>query len=382
MQVFITIIAAIFVFAVVIFIHEFGHFIFAKLFHVRVNEFALGMGPTVWKKQGKETLYSLRAFPIGGYCAMEGEDEYSEDERAFSRQKVWKRILIVIAGAVFNIILGFFLYMIITGASANVTQTTVENFTNISALQQAGVKPGDQIVKLDKTDVHIYQDIQFFMQRAKGDSITVTLKRDGKPFQKEITPVRVTETYAYAKDKITYTMKQNNQVVDSQTITDQKVLEKYQDKAGKTESSSRYMLGFTPKSEPVGFTSLIHESFYSTIFICKLVYQSLFELVTGQMPLSEMSGPIGIISGISTAASQGFLTLLWFLAMITINLGVFNLLPLPALDGGRLIFLLYEGIARKPVPPKREGLVHTIGFMLLIGLILIVSFSDIMKFFH
>lgn len=382
MHILITILAAIFVFAIVIFIHEFGHFLFAKLFHVRVNEFALGMGPTILKKQGKETLYSLRALPIGGYCAMEGEDDESEDPRAFNRQKVWKRILIVIAGAVFNVILGFLLYMIITGASAAITQPSIASFTDVSPLKEAGFTAQDKIVQLDKTKIHIYQDIEFFMQRADGKPITVTAMRHGKTITKRITPVKATESYSYFPDKIIYIMNQNGKVVDNKTITDAKVLAKYQDKAGKTDHYSRYMLGFTPQSSPLTFSSLMHESFFNTIFICKLVYQSLFELITGQMPLSDVSGPVGIISGISTAASQGFITLLWFLAMITINLGVFNLLPIPALDGGRLVFLIYEGIARKPVPPKKEGLVHTIGFMVLIGFIILVSFSDIMKFFH
>jgi len=382
MQAIITIVAAIFVFALVIFIHELGHFLFAKLFGVRVNEFAIGMGPTLLKKQGKETLYSLRAIPIGGYCAMEGENEDSEDPNAFGNKKVWQRIIIICGGAVFNVILGFMLYLMIIGATPTITTPTIHAFTTNSALGATGAQKGDEIVKLNKTEVNIYSDISFFMTRAKGNPILVTLKRGDKEIGLTITPTKVSETYQYTKDKIIYTMKQNGKVISQATITDQKTLKKVQDKIGQTEKSTRYMLGFDPANVKTSFLTLIHSAFYNTLFICKLVYTSLFELVTGQMPISQVSGPVGIIGSISTAAKYGFLTLLSFLAMITINLGVFNLLPIPALDGGRLIFLIYEGIARKPVPAKKEGLVHMIGFVLLIAFIVFVSFNDILKLFQ
>jgi len=379
MQAIITIIAAIFVFALVIFIHEFGHFLFAKLFGVRVNEFAIGMGPTLVKKQGKETLYSIRAVPIGGYCAMEGENESSDDPNAFGNKKVWQRVIIVCGGAVFNVILGFILYLIIIGVNPTITTPGIEAFTPNSALQAAGAQKGDQIVKINDTDVNIYEDISFFMTRAKGNPILVTLDRGNKEVTLTVTPTKVTETYQYMKDKVIYTMKQNGKVISTQTITDQKTLKGVTDKIGQTESASRYMLGFDPADVKTTFSSLICSAFYNTLFICKLVYTSLFELVTGQIPISQVSGPVGIIGSISTAAKYGFITLLRFLAMIKINLGVFNLLPIPALDGGRLVFLIYEGIARKPVPPKKEGLVHMIGFIVLIGFIIFVSFSDILK---
>ena len=379
MQIFITILAAVFVFAIVIFIHELGHFVFAKLFGVRVNEFAIGMGPKIIKKQGKQTLYSVRAVPFGGFCAMEGEDENSDDPNALNHKPVWQRVIIVCAGAVFNVILGFILYLIILGVNPTTTVPVVDGFTEQSQAQAAGMMEGDRIVKLDDTSVHIYNDVLFFMQRADGSPIDVTVERNGEKVVVPVTPVKVEESYEYFEDKVVYTMKQNGFQVDSQTITEG--IEAYREKAGTKETSSRYLLGFTPEKHDRSLGGLLYEAFYNTIFICKVVYVSVFELVTGQLPLSQLSGPVGIISGISEAAQTGFLTLLNFLAMITINLGIFNLLPIPALDGGRLVFLIVEAIRRKPVPPEREGLVHMIGFAVLILFIIVVSFSDIMKLF-
>ena len=269
--------------------------------------------------------------------------------------------------------------MIIIGINPTNTVPVVESFTEQSQAQAAGIMEGDRIVKLDDTSVHIYNDVLFFMQRADGSAIDVTVERNGEKVVVPVTPVKVEESYEYFEDKVVYTMKQNGFIVDTQTITEG--IEAYRDKAGTIESSSRYLLGFTPQTQERSIGGLLYEAFYNTIFICKVVYVSVFELITGQLPLSQLSGPVGIISGISEAAQSGFLTLLNFLAMITINLGIFNLLPIPALDGGRLIFLIVEAIRRKPVRPEREGLVHMIGFAILILFIIVVSFSDIMKLF-
>ena len=332
-----TAISAIIVFLVLVLVHEFGHFITAKLCGVTVHEFAIGMGPAIFKKEHKGTLYSLRLIPIGGYCAMEGEDEESDDEGSFSKKKPWKRLLILVSGALMNLILGFVL-MCIVMFSPNSNYVSVPEIGSIieeSAAEEAGLKPGDEIVKINGARVETFTEIQFELSRYKGGSVDVEYLRDGE--------------------------KNNVSVIPKQ------------DKDG------RYIIGFVAKVEKLDFGGRIYHAWHYSLFYGKAILVSLFDLVTGNVGMEAMSGPVGIVTAIGESAQMGWESLFGLAALITINLGLFNLLPLPALDGGRVLFVLAEIITRKKIPADKEGLIHAIGFAILIGLMLFATWQDIVR---
>ena len=332
-----TAISAIIVFLVLVLVHEFGHFITAKLCGVTVHEFAIGMGPAIFKKEHKGTLYSLRLIPIGGYCAMEGEDEESDDEGSFSKKKPWKRLLILVSGALMNLILGFVL-MCIVMFSPNSNYVSVPEIGSIieeSAAEEAGLKPGDEIVRINGARVETFTEIQFELSRYKGGSVDVEYLRDGE--------------------------KNNVSVIPKQ------------DKDG------RYIIGFVAKVEKLDFGGRIYHAWHYSLFYGKAILVSLFDLVTGNVGMEAMSGPVGIVTAIGESAQMGWESLFGLAALITINLGLFNLLPLPALDGGRVLFVLAEIITRKKIPADKEGLIHAIGFAILIGLMLFATWQDIVR---
>ncbi len=344
------IIFALIIFEVIILIHEFGHFIVAKKCGVRVNEFAIGMGPAILKKQKGETLYALRLFPIGGYCAMEGEDTESDDNRAFCKKSVPKRMAIVVAGIVMNLILGFVLLIIYTSLTAPITSTTVSKFESDTATYHTtGLEEGDQILKVNGMRIFTAMDISYQFQNDEDGVFDMTVKRNGEK-------------------------------VELSNVTFD------------TENESLHIDFFV---EPIEATPLtvISQSFKQSLTYSRLIYISLADLVTGKYSIRDLSGPVGIVDVIGDvidsetdeetgidwrALSEQMLSLG---AFITINIGLFNLLPLPALDGGRLIFLIIEGIRRKPVPPEKEGMVHFVGLAALMVLMVVVTVSDIVKIF-
>lgn len=336
-----TIIGAILIFSVIIFVHELGHFIAAKAFGVNVLEFAIGMGPAIWKKQGKSTLYSIRAVPMGGFCKMEGEDEDTGTDGAFSRKKPLPKIVILIAGAAMNILLGFIIVVTVTGVSAarngGIASTVVES-VNPDAQAAQFLQPGDKIVKVNNTTVHIKRDISFELSNAGGES-TVEFIRDGQRHRETFTPMQI----------------------------------KYDD------GSVGYVIGFNVAAERPGVLNVLHESVFQTVWMVKLVFVSLGMLLGGKASVSDMSGPVGVVSAMNTAAQSGWLNFLFFAAFLTVNIGIMNLLPLPALDGGRTVFALIELIFRKPVPVEKEGIVHFVGFILLIALMVFVTWNDIVR---
>lgn len=319
------IIISVLLFLVMILVHEFGHFIMAKLFKVKVNEFSVGFGPKLFKKQGKETLYTFRAIPIGGFCAMEGEDEESADERAFGNSKVWKRILIVVAGGIFNIILGLIFMLVIQAQSPAYATTTIAAFSENAASQSCGLQVNDRILSVNGYKVINATDASFAMALDEDGVMDFIVERDGE--EKTI--------------GITFDTVENDGI--TQTVLDFKVY-----------------------GEEKTFGTLMEHTFTETVSYIRLVYVSLWRLITGQSGVKDMAGPVGIASIIGQAAQAGFKesfvaglnNVLEILALITVNLGIFNLLPLPALDGGRLVFLVIEGIRRKPINPKYEGVVH------------------------
>lgn len=334
-------------FGLLVFIHELGHFVTAKLSGIRVNEFAIGMGPTLFHFGKKETRYSLRLFPIGGFCAMEGEDEHSDDKRAFNNKPIWKRILVVIMGAVMNILLGIILMMIILGQQPAFNTTTIAKFEPSSALQSAGIKTGDTFYSLDGYRIYTDRDLQFALLTANPDSVNIQM-------------VRGNQKITFPNVKLNSTSNNGKKIVS----LDFRVM---------------------PMSKNIG--TLIGKSAQDTVSIVRLVWYSLGGLITGKFGFNDLAGPVGTASVITQAAAQGlkinfmaaFNNILFVMMILTVNLGVVNLLPLPALDGGRLVFLIVEGIRRKPINPKYEGWVNAAGFALLMALMLIVTFSDVLR---
>lgn len=379
----VTAIVTIVIFLVLISFHEFGHFIMSKAVGVKVLEFAVGMGPAIFKKQGKETLYSIRIFPVGGYCKLEGDDEETDDERAFCNQKLWKRFLVIVAGAVINLILGFLIFMIMIAGQDSIVTREIAEIDTRGALYETGVQAGDEIIALNGKKIHLYNDIALYSQDFKaGDEVTVTLKSGGEKKTVTLVPRALEQRYQYQEDGVRIFDTMNGETRESFLPYQPGDQEKIADRIGKEYSSTALKIGYTPVQEDVTLFNIIPEAYHSTGFVVRLVYNALWDLIRGRGDVGDLSGPVGIVSVVDTAVkSEGknVLQILNIMALLTINLGIFNLLPLPALDGGRLFFMLIELIRRKPVPVEKEGMVHAIGLLLLLAFAVVISFNDIMK---
>ncbi len=343
------IIIAVLLFGLIISIHEFGHFFTAKLSGIRVNEFAVGMGPKLFGFTKGETDYSLRLFPIGGYCAMEGEDEESPDDKAFNNKPVWKRMIVIVAGAFMNIILGLVLMGVVVCQSNLLATNQIAAFTENSKLEAAGAEVGDYIYSVDGYRIRTETDLSFGFGTADPDSCNIVLVRDGEKIEL------------------------NNVKLDSY------------------ESSGRTAVVIDFKIYGVQKTPLriIKKSVDNTWSMMKMVILSLKGIVTGKYGLNDVSGPVGVAQAITEAASTGLETsvsdavynIMTIMALISINLGVFNLLPFPALDGGRFVFLLIEAVRKKPVPRKYEAWVNTAGMAILLAFMVVVTCKDIIGIF-
>lgn len=333
-----TILVAILFFGVIVMFHELGHFTFAKLFKVKVNEFALGMGPKLFGKKKGDTQYSVRLFPIGGFVSMEGEDEDSEDERAFNKKPCWQRIVIVVAGALVNILLGLILVAVTLTVSDGYAGTNYIHSFNVDSQQIAeynGLKSQDKVLKIDGRNVLYYTDVAYLLSRTDGKA-DMTIERDGEKL--ELTDVELNP---------------------SQVI----------------------ILGV---DKTVG--TVFKDTFKQSASICRMVWLSLFDTIMGKYSIKDVSGPVGVVDFVSDAAQESVKTsdytgLLTMMALITINIGIFNLLPVPALDGGRLLFLFIELIRRKPINQKYEAWVHGIGMVLLLLFMVAITFKDIYTLF-
>ncbi len=337
-----TILAAILIFALLIFVHEFGHFITAKLTGIRVLEFAIGMGPKLFSWSKKETTYSLRLIPIGGYCAMEGEDANSSDPRAINNKPAWQRLIVLASGAFMNILLGFVLLVVMTAQGSHVVTNRIGEVQAETAAAHGGLMPGDEILKIAGARTPIGAEVMWTTQRRGSAETEFLIRRDGQEHTISIAPWEYDGTYRY---------------------------------------------GFTLQSVENNFGETLKLSYHGTFFYSKLVLGSIVDLFRGEVAISELSGPIGIVSEIGSAVQEtaktgmeGFLSLLNLAILLTINLGIFNLLPIPALDGARIFFVLIEMIRKKPIPPEKEGMIHFIGFALLILLSVFIAAMDIMKF--
>jgi len=341
----ITIVLAVLIFALLILVHEGGHFFAAKLSGVRVLEFALGLGPAIFKKKVGETEYCLRALPFGGQCVMDGELEPSGNPRALNNASLPKRVFIIVAGVLMNFLLGYMicLFLILPGDSAVVPKIggLMDQFTGGG---EQGIQVGDEILKIDGYRVLLANDVSTGLGR--GDSAPyydILVRRDGEKLL--LTDVKI-EPQAYDVD--------GKQVM---------------------------YYGFRFSSEKINFFNAFHFAALNSVNMVRVVLLSLGDLFSGHVALSDLSGPVGISVAMGEVAKQS-LPDFWFLtALITINLGVMNLLPIPELDGGRLVFLAYESIFKKPVSPKVEAYIHGVGLVLLLILMVVVTFNDIWKLF-
>lgn len=378
----ITAVVTIIMFLIMVSLHEFGHFIVAKKLGFKILEYSIGFGPTIWKSKKTQIQYSIRAIPLGGYCKFEGEDENSEDPGAFNKQPVWKRILVVAAGGVSNIILGFLLFLIIVPLTSPMLTNTISSIVEHSYIEQAGLAPGDEIISINGHGISFYDDITLYTQDFKKDTqAEIIVKRAGEKIKFDIKPTEQIITENYTDSGIEYIELINGYETKEFYEYNDKLV-KDDAKVGESNTVTRYLIGFTPEKKDVTLLNVWGQVWNETRFVVKLVYQSLWGMITGRIGVDQMSGPVGIVSEVNNAVNSGsksWLYVMNLMALLTINLGVFNLLPIPALDGGRLFFMVVEIIRRKPIPPEKEGTVHAIGMLLLIAFIIFVSFNDVMR---
>ena len=338
------ILIAIIVFSIIILFHELGHFLFAKLNGIQVNEFSLGLGPTLVGFQKGETKYSLKLFPFGGACLMEGEDGESSNERAFNRKPVWARISVVAAGPVFNFIMAWFFALIVMG-SVGFDRPVLKGVMEGFPAEEAGLKAGDEIISMNGYRTHFYREVTQFSLFHPGKAADVVYERDGK------------------RQKVTLTPKLD-------------------------EETGRELLGMTGSlvRQKGSLTQTIANSFYEIKYWVYNTLQSLRMLVTGKVGVDDMAGPVGIVKIMGetydseqSAGGTGVavLSMVNFSIFLSANLGIMNLLPIPALDGGRLVFLIIEAIRRKKIDPEKEGMVHFVGLIALMALMVFIMFNDI-----
>ena len=324
-------------------VHEFGHFITAKRGGVQVNEFWIGMGPTLLKKQHNGTLYCLKLLPFGGACVMEGEDSESDNDHAFGKASLPRRMLIVAAGALMNFLVGFLIVLAViqpNGPNGGYIVSTIDSVDPASTAAAAGgLQAGDEILEVDGYNILLRSDFEMALSRGMDTTYEVVVRRDG---EKVTLPAAVLEATIEGED-------------------------------------GRKMIGLTFAEQPDSIGMHVNMAVRTSLNYARLVWVSLGMLVSGQVGVDQLSGPVGVASVMATTASYSISAFLQLVAFISINLGVMNLLPLPALDGGRLVFLIIEGIRRKPVPAKYEGYIHAAGLMLLLALMVYVTGQDIVR---
>lgn len=363
MSVFIIFAAALLIFGAVIAIHEFGHFAMAKLCGVQVNEFSIGMGPALIKTYRKGTQYTLRLLPVGGFVALEGEEspESTQAEggnedaapaippevlaqrtgKPLNEAAVWQRMLVMAAGAVMNFVLGFVvLLLLISLRSEPITSKVIYAVEDNALCGQTGLQAGDEIVAVNGRHCFVANDMLYELMRTESYRAAFTVRRDGKLVE----------------------------LPDVQFDT-------WQDAQGQTHMT----LGFTVYGLKKTPKNVLKEAANSVIYYGRIIYTSLADLLRGRESINDLSGPVGIVTAIGQAASYGWEDVFELLALITINLGVLNLLPFPALDGGKIVFLLIEAVTGHAVPEKIQGSLTVAAFALLFGLMLFATYNDIVR---
>ena len=350
-----SILFAILLFSFLIFIHELGHFVAAKLSGVQVNEFSMFMGPVIWKKQVGETLYSIRCIPIGGFCAMEGEDQDTENPRSFQKAAWWKRLIILISGAAMNFVVGVLIMLLVYAPAQEFVAPVIDFFEEGCVLQSPdGLQPGDRFLEVDGEKIFVYSDFSTILSMNPGDIHDIVVERSGQKVVLEDFPLVKAE---FPNDDGTTTL--------------------------------RY--GFSFALEKATFLKKIHYGWNSAMDTVRIVRMSLQMLVRGRVGLSDMGGPVMIVDQMSQVAAESptfldaLLNMLYYGGFIAINLAVMNLLPLPALDGGRVVGVLLttgiEAVTRKKINPKYEGYIHGAGMILLLALMALIMFKDIIFLF-
>ena len=329
------IVIAILFFELIIVIHELGHFAVAKLMKIQVNEFSVGMGPKLFQHKGKKTKYSLRLVLFGGYCSMEGEDKESDSENAFVNKKVWQRILVVV-----NLILGLIIVLILVCSQNLVGTTEIAKFDDNAISQSYGLQVGDKIKSIDGMRVYSTNDVMTGFSRCSNENVNLVVERGGKDVSLKV----------------------------------QFGTEKYE---GHQYTVMDFWLRGVKKT-PANVISQTGKEFVS---YARMVFLSVHDLIVGRYGISDMSGPIGAVSVVSTAVKTSVYSMLRIMALLTINVGLFNLFPIPALDGWRLFVLIGEGVTGKKLPQKAEYLINAVGLAALLALMCFVTFSDITKFF-
>lgn len=343
MQIVLNIVVTVLVFSVLILSHEAGHFLTAIWAKIKVHEFAIGMGPAIFKHDFKLCTFSVRLFPIGGFVQMEGEDGDSEDENSFAKKPRWKRFLVLVMGAAMNIVMGFLLICCINSTISHYPTTTIHSFLDNSVSSSYGLEAGDRIVSIDGYRIFNYIDISYALSKdSKADSFDVTVDRDGKSVQLKN--------------------------VHFPKITDE-------------DFGEFYDTDFVVIGKKRSVLSVLEYSFGYTLSISRSIYSFVGSIFTFEADYNQVSGPVGTASAIGKSASVGLSSLLMIVAFISINLGIMNLLPFPALDGGRIVLLIVEAIRRKPLNPKVEIALNGIGLVILMGLMIIVTIKDIVGLF-
>ncbi|MDU1010012.1 MAG: RIP metalloprotease RseP [Finegoldia magna] len=333
----ITIISSIIIFLLVILIHEFGHFIVAKMNGVSVLEFSIGMGPKLFQKESNGTLYSLRLLPVGGYCQLEGEDEENDSPNSLNNQSPFVRLKVILAGAIMNFILAFILLILLMSVSR--VSTEVSGVLEDSPAYSSGIQTGDKIVSINGKNINDGEELLKNIKESQGD-LDIGVIRDSQSKNIKVTP-RLENNVR----KIGVNFQEEYDIKNFSLIK-----------------------GF--KKGVITFLNLTG-----------MLYKFLGMLITGQLGLGGVSGPVGVVKEIGNAAKTGVANLIFLLAYININLGVFNLLPIPALDGGRAIFILIEMIFGKKISQEKEGYIHMVGLILLLALIAVVTIKDVIKLF-
>lgn len=339
---------AIFAFGLLITVHELGHYITARIFGVTVYEFSIGMGPAMVTYTSKKTniKYSLRVFPFGGYVSMAGEDEESDDPNSFDKKPAWQRFIVTAAGGVVNLLFGTLLTFAVVLSSAPLGSTKIHSYPEQSGYEisseESGLMPGDVILAVNGSRVHVVNDLAYeIMHDAGYGPVDVRILRGGEEMTLSVT---------------------FPSIVSAGT------------RVGR--------LDFIVQAEDMTVGNVLKHTLYRSLSTVKMVWESLVDLVSGRYGMEAVSGPVGVAGALSDAAATDVVQLIYLVALISINLGVVNLLPLPALDGGRLLFLLIEMVARRPVLAKKyEALIHGIGIMILLGFMILVTFKDIFSFF-
>lgn len=348
-----SLIIAMLMLGIIIMIHEFGHFMFAKLNGIGVIEFSLGMGPRLFSFEKGGTRYSFKILPFGGSCMMLGEDEGISDENAFNNKSVWARISVVAAGPLFNFILAFGLAMVLIGFTGYDT-TRLAGVIDGYPAQAAGMEAGDLIRSINGRSVHSYRDVNWYLFTHPGNNVELTWERTGSAGEKETHRAELIPLYSAENDQ--------------------------------------HMIGvqFDPTAVPAeNIGRLMVQSVYEVQYWIHYVFDTFYMMFHGMVSVNDISGPVGIVSAIDTTVDETapygmsavLLTLVNFTILLSANLGVMNLLPIPALDGGRLVFLIMEAVRGKPIDKEKEGMVHMAGMMFLLALMVLILFNDVRKLF-